>query len=430
MLFIDEAHQLAEPHNYWGQEVIKRLLTVLEDDQVTDSTCIILAGYPQPMLQLIRRDEGLASRFGSQESILYFADYNETELAEVMDYMARRADRVSAIGAVRPLELDEAYRRRSREVFAAVLARQDSTFGNARFVRTYLHDSLSAQLERLDREYGTDDPPVDVVDRLTEADVPSRYRSLPRRRRPEVRLSREELDVRRGAGVTELTYDQACEDLARSVVYLELWKDGQKVGEGTGTIITQGGLVLTCAHVVRDAGRIRARVCCPGAPGGDTRWFETTVLEPVCSDCDMALLQLDGTHFVPAALRPAEEPVRPGEQTLLLGYPLGQTLAGGNPETLRVSNFAGRVASIQPAGAVERCFIDTTGLHGNSGSPVFSQQDRRVIGVFSGSLVPDRDQSLDELNFFYPIRYLWERFARRSAPAPRPAGEEEEYDAR
>ena len=95
-----------------------------------------------------------------------------------------------------------------------------------------------------------------------------------------------------------------------------------------------------------------------------------------------------------------------------------------------MSNFAGRVASIQPAGAVERCSIDTTGLHGNSGSPVFSQQDRRVIGVFSGSLVPDREQSLDELNFFYPIRYLWERFARRSAPEPRPAGEEEEYDAR
>jgi len=42
ILFIDEAHQLAE--SGYGRDVVKRLLTTLEDDAVTDTTCIILAG--------------------------------------------------------------------------------------------------------------------------------------------------------------------------------------------------------------------------------------------------------------------------------------------------------------------------------------------------------------------------------------------------
>ena len=33
-----------------------------------------------------------------------------------------------------------------------------------------------------------------------------------------------------------------------------------------------------------------------------------------------------------------------------------------------------------------------------------------MIGVFSGSIIPDRQNSLDEINYFVPIRYFWERF--------------------
>lgn len=178
ILFIDEAHQLAEPGNYWGGEVIKRLLTVLEDDTVTDVTCIILAGYPQQMLRLLQQDEGLASRFDSEDSMILFEDYTVDELMQVMDYMCARADRITNIGADRPLRTDSDYRLRTREVFNGVLVRGDRNFGNARFVRTYLHDSLNAQLERFDREYGEDDPPADVLDLLTGSDIPAKFRDM------------------------------------------------------------------------------------------------------------------------------------------------------------------------------------------------------------------------------------------------------------
>ena len=413
ILFIDEAHQLAEPGTYRGREAIKRLLTVLEDAAVTSSTAIILAGYPAPMLRLLEQDEGLRSRFGSRESMVLFADYSAAELVQVMDYMASRAKDVPEIGARQALTLTEGFRARSLAVFRAVLARGDRNFGNARFVRTYLHDALSAQLERLERDYGElDDPPLDEIDVLTEADVPAPWRESAVRRRAAVDVSR--LRTQRGEAVEEAGYDAACAALSPSVVLLEVYRGGQRSGTATGVLVSEDGLVLTCAHVVRAAERIRARVSCPGAPGGDTRWLEGEILEPVCGDCDLALLQLPGENYAPAPLRPAGEAVRPHERTLLLGYPLGDTLSAGNAEDLRLSDFAGRVASVQRVGAVERCYIDSTGLHGNSGSPVFSREDRRVIGIFSGSLVPGGERSLDELNYFYPLSYFWERFIQAS----------------
>lgn len=422
ILFIDEAPQLGE--DLRGREVIKRLLTVLEDDDVTDTTSIILAGYPGPMMDLLRQDEGLESRFGSEDSRIFFEDYNESELVEIMEYMADRADSNSAIGAVRPLQLDEDFIRASRQVFRAVLARHDQNFGNARFVRTYLHDALNAQLERLDREYGeAGEPPEEAADRLTGADIPARYRGLAERRRIWAQPDPARMDLEHRTEVTDVRYNDVCETLSASVVLLQVWKDGRPRGSATGTIVTSDGLVLTCAHVVSECDRIRARIHCPGAPGGDTHWLETELLEPVCESCDMAMLRILGSNFTPAPMRrPDAAKPRPGERTLLLGYPLGGMLSGNNIEQTRISNFAGGVASIQLVGATERCYIDSTGLHGNSGSPVFSREDGRMIGVFSGSVRRDND-SLDELNYFYPIHYFWERFALSQQPA-----EEEESE--
>lgn len=415
ILFIDEAHQLAEPQNYWGNEVIKRLLNVLENDEITDTTCIILAGYPGPMMQLLQQDAGLASRFGSEDNIIRFEDYNADELMQVLDYMAARAHTIRAIGAVRPLQPDEGYRQASRRVFETVLARGDRNFGNARFVRSYLHDSLNAQLERMDEEYGEiDDPPIDEVDRLTEADVPARWRKAVSRPRERAACDPKRMNLKRGAEVTEMNYEQSCEQLSQSVVLLETWSGGRRTGTATGTIVTDDGLVLTCAHVVRGADAIRARVYTPGAVGGDTKWLDAEFLEPVCTDCDMAALRLPGKNFRPAALCEPDRMPRPGERTLILGYPLGDMISGGDTENLRISSFSGRVVSCQPVGAVTRCYVDSKGLHGNSGSPVISMEDQRVIGVFSGSIIPRQKGSLDELNYFYPLTYFWERFV----PAP------------
>lgn len=73
----------------------------------------------------------------------------------------------------------------------------------------------------------------------------------------------------------------------------------------------------------------------------------------------------------------------------------------------------GRIASAQSVNGIQRYYIDSTGLHGNSGSPVISADDGNMIGVFSGSVIPDKNSTLDELNYFYPISYFWKNYIKK-----------------
>ncbi len=405
VLFIDEAHQLASD---WGPHVIKRLLTALEDVEVIRHTAIILAGYPNEMGRLLQMDSGLASRFGTSDSLLYFDDYEPEELQAILDHMAQKAPEYPQIGSPVPLVLEEEYRQRALEVFVRVRRQRDPNFGNARFVRNFLHDSLDQALRRVEEDFGPlDDPPRDTLYTLTGADLPPRWaRQLTAERAPAV-VSRSDLSTMYAGPLTAETYERVSHFLSLGVLLLEILDQGRHVGYGSGCIITREGHVLTCAHVAEGGDTIRARICIPGMTGGDTRWFSCRKLDPVYQDCDMALLKLEGTNFPIVTLRPAGDGAREGEGTLMLGYPLGALVNGGDADTVRISQFTGRVASIQRmSNGVERYYVDSMGLHGNSGSPVFSLQDGRVIGVFSGSIKPQDE----EINFFYPIEYFWERF--------------------
>ena len=418
ILFIDEAPQLA--YSAAGHDVIQRILTVLEDPEVTGCTCIILAGYADAMGRLFDVDEGLKSRFGTRDSIIHFEDYTADELLQILDVMAAKADQMPQIRAYGPLELTEEFRAETAEVFRWITARKDPDFGNARFVRTYLHDSVESLLARVDD--GRTEIPAEELCCLTEADIPIQFRRVLDAIEMPAILSAYRLDTRRSDPVYRENYDARTKELARYTVLLECLRDGERVGTGTGAIVSTEGHILTCAHVVSRGTGFRAKVYCPGSIGGDYRWFTCQLLQPVHSDCDMALLKMDGSNFPAMPLRPASQPIAETESTILMGYPLGGMLSGGDLNGLRVNHFAGRISSAQDARrgstTIRRYYVDTTGLHGNSGSPVISQEDGRMIGVFSGATAPG-EGSLDELNFFYPISYFWQRFV-----TAQPSGEE------
>ncbi len=412
ILFIDEAHQLAETIN--GRTVIKKLLTVLEDTEIIKDTCIILAGYPRDMAVLFEADSGLASRFGTANSVIQFDDYTPEELVEILDHMALNANSVLQIGTPYPLRLSDGYRKRSLELFHRIVEGGNSDFGNARFVRNYLHDSVDELLERLDLEYGIEGKaPMDVADYLTEQDIPKKFRSIVSRKRRRAVIPEADMIFACENKITDNNLAEKVHEYSQSIVLLEIYSRGIKQGEGTGSIVTTTGHILTCAHVIKGADRIRARIYNPGMAGGDYRWFECEILDPVFGDCDMAVIQMKGINFKPVTLRPADIEIQSGEETLLIGFPLGAILTGNRVEDLAASHFSGRIASVQSVEDITRYYIDTTGLHGNSGSPVISKSDGCMIGVFSGSIIPCKDGSLDELNFFYPIRYFWDKYVMK-----------------
>ena len=172
VLFIDEAPQLLKTQA--GIQVIDKLLTVLEDRTVRRRTCIILAGYPKEMEELIESDKGLVRRFGLKDSKLWFDDYSADELTEIMRVMSAKAKEYPEIGSPRPLVLTKEFVETSRKVFRC--ARMQPYFGNAGYVRNYLHDSLAELYHRVDQ---SDYPPTEQeLSTLTDQDIPSEYLEL------------------------------------------------------------------------------------------------------------------------------------------------------------------------------------------------------------------------------------------------------------
>lgn len=409
ILFIDEAHQLAE--NIYGKTVIKKLLTIVEDKTIVCNTCIILAGYPRDMAHLFELDDGLASRFGTANSIIRFEDYTPEELCRILEDMSSRADSIIQIGTPFAIRLSDGYLARSLEIFESIVKQGNKTFGNARFVRNYLHDSVDEMLERLDNKYGKEsDIPQAEKDFLTEEDIPKQYRGIAKKTREKVIIPSVDILAKGMQKITDENLENVFSEYSQSVVLLESFVGNNKKGEGTGTIVTESGFVLTCAHILRGATRIRARVYSPGMVGGDYRWFDCDICDSSYDDCDLSIVKLKGENFKPIKIRPANSKIKIDEETLLIGFPLGAMIAGNNIDELAASHFSGRIASVQAIRDIERYYIDITGLHGNSGSPVISKKDGFMIGVFSGSIVPKAEKNLDELNYFYPIKYFWDRY--------------------
>ena len=409
ILFIDEAPQLLRSGG--GQMVINRLLTVLTNPEITDCTCIILAGYPMEMLQLLRYDPGLESRFGKEDSMLYFEDYTAEELLEILKEKASCAHELPEIRAAAPLTLDAEYLKQSLRVFREVKAEKRSNFGNARFVVNYLYDSYKQLLIRLDPAVTGKTPTEEELTYLTELDIPEKWqRRLDEEIIPAVLYSRQ-LELKEGGVINEGNYASRKDTLIRSTVLIESYANGQKLGEGSGIILTQDGYILTCAHVIADGDSFRAKITCPGNVGGDFFWKNCTLLRPVQKDCDMAVLKMEGSNYTATPIRRWDKPIEDWETTLLVGYPLGGLLNGGDADNLNASCYEGRISSKQTVSRNNLCryYIDSTGLHGNSGSPVISEEDGTLIGVFTGSVSPDKT-SRDEANLFYPISYFWERF--------------------
>jgi SpoVK/Ycf46/Vps4 family AAA+-type ATPase len=153
ILFVDEAYTLARGDGRdFGQEAIDTIVAGMENNR--DRLVVIVAGYPVEMRDFVESNPGLASRFTEH---LSFPDYTRDELTEILRRMARQAN----------YTLGPAVEARAAAFLGAAMARDPTSFGNARAVRNLFEDMESALAARLSRAGG----PIDVQ-RLTsfEAD--------------------------------------------------------------------------------------------------------------------------------------------------------------------------------------------------------------------------------------------------------------------
>lgn len=141
-------------------------------------------------------------------------------------------------------------------------------------------------------------------------------------------------------------------------------------GTGTAFVVRQDGILLTCAHLVQDATRIRVRL-------GDQRYSARVLAED--SDTDLAILKID--RQCPTVLPLANSDQVPlAEEVRAIGFPLSSVLG----DSVKVAR--GEISGIVDHDRSPRFQTDAILNPGNSGGPVVNNRGE-VVGIASAYLI-------------------------------------------
>ena len=152
VLFIDEAYSMAEGY---GNEAVDTLIKLMED--MRGQFVLILAGYTEPMANLLSSNPGFRSRI---KDYLEFPDYTVDEAEDIFKSMAKGAGlRISKEGI-----------EKFRERYEVELTKAD--FGNARTVRNILDEAISKHALRLTRDKKA------TANLITSADISGESRKI------------------------------------------------------------------------------------------------------------------------------------------------------------------------------------------------------------------------------------------------------------
>ena len=157
VLFIDEAYNICNGEDQYGQEAVDTLMKRMEDDR--GKFVVIVAGYKDRMDIFLNTNPGLASRFTHR---LHIDDYNEDELVSIFKKMAAKQDY--------ELSQDAEFKLMG-EVCRMVMNKRES-FGNAREMRNLLDTTIGRLSERV-----ASMPPhsitAETYKMITAEDIPS-----------------------------------------------------------------------------------------------------------------------------------------------------------------------------------------------------------------------------------------------------------------
>jgi len=156
-------------------------------------------------------------------------------------------------------------------------------------------------------------------------------------------------------------------------------------GTGTGFVVQADGYLLTCAHVVKGAAKVKVTL-------GAKTW-DAAVLS-IDEKRDLALLRITAKGLTPLPLANSNA-VEVGQEVRAFGFPLASALG----EDLKVTR--GTVAGLSMRDAQMVIQIDAAVNPGNSGGPLLNENGQ-VVGVVSAKLV---GPLVGGVGFAVPINY-------------------------
>ena len=133
VLFIDEAYSLVDDRDgSFGDEAINTIVQEMENHR--DDVVVIFAGYPDKMEDFLQKNPGLRSRIAYH---VPFSDYDTVALCEIAKLIAKQ----------KGLTLTDEACNKLTGLFDT--ARNESDFGNGRYVRNVIEKAKMAQATRL-----------------------------------------------------------------------------------------------------------------------------------------------------------------------------------------------------------------------------------------------------------------------------------------
>lgn len=201
---------------------------------------------------------------------------------------------------------------------------------------------------------------------------------------------------------------------------------------GTGFVVGDGNLLITCAHVLQEPGlgtdKSTLVVQFAGGPGRyDMRPAVVAALDPMH---DLVLLRFEGSPLPAMSIAGATSAVE-GLSVAFIGFPIGGLL-GFAPVTHRgIISSITSLALTSPSsrqlderavrrlreGSVEIHQIDGTAYPGNSGGPVFKSETGEVVDVVNMVLAKGtKESALSQptgISYAIPARFVAELLRQR-----------------
>lgn len=140
VLFIDEAYSLLSEDNY-SRECIATLIKAMEDHR--DKLCVIMAGYPQEMEELLKSNPGFESRIAFK---IDFPIYTETELYQIFINMLKQEG----------FKLSRNCKQIVLDYFNNEINQNRYTFSNGRLARNLFEKVKMEQANRIIKEKSQD----------------------------------------------------------------------------------------------------------------------------------------------------------------------------------------------------------------------------------------------------------------------------------
>lgn len=387
VLFIDEAYALnSSGTTSYGPEAIAALLKDMEDYR--GKFCVILAGYKEPMEEMLAVNDGFKSRINRY---IDFPDYSLDELRQIALLMYKKKGYTMNDSA-----LDEIIK-----ILSLVINRKD--FANAREVRNLLESIYEIQALRTAEDVSNME--ITLSDILEyERDHNISFKKVNTEKKIKWDLSKCDILELKPLNISAFDVDY----IEQCSVNIIISKNGKVSGEGSGFFISPKGIIGTCAHVVKGADRILVIVNIKTASG-----------QSICKDYAASVIATNEVTDVAiiGILNPDMEfPYYPLKQEnssypklmteiLMGGYPFG----GSRFESITITE--GKIQSINKDNRVGdnivKFFVDISGQPGSSGSGVIDKKTGECVAVFSGAATEEISGLKLTMNYAIPISYLW-----------------------